>query len=490
VNNQPREVTIDTGARAWVYVSGTVPASVLRDLDARGLELISACTDEPRDVERLMASCSGVILARGHSRGERDLRLAESLGLPFIPSDAADLDAFVDRLDPVHAQPYAFLAVRIHGDFSLIRAAITDAVERTLGIPCVWYDDPRVITRDCGVRERTQLMIRQCALFIADVTFSPNNPDHDSPNTAHEIGMALAYERPVLLTCQEPRRDLYFSAGDLHTLFWENEQHLNQEAAACFRSRYSRLGRRLHNLELEPNPAGVSGVFPLDRFAMDWARHYIAPSSRGPAGSRSWMLPDAEACLLAVRRQPAAWKAVWHPLGFMDIELFSTPTDFLRLHIWSELAGSYRSSGFSIHKHDWSMSSHVICGVVQNRVYEVLAGEMPTHRVYGIEYSGEVNQLRATEREVSCQLRRTDSVSAGATYTLQSDTFHDIAPPPAHATTATLVRGIRHPDVRNEVLAPLDSREVYETERVGCLPDEVRNAVDLVLAARRVLGLR
>src|SRR5262249_20182957 len=147
------------------------------------------------------------------------------------------------------AQTYAFLAVRLHPDFALIRTAIGEAVERTLGIPCVWFDDPRVITAQLGVRERTQLMIRHSALFLADVPYSPNNPDHDSPNTAHEIGMALAYERPVVLSCQEPRRDLYFSAGDLHTIFWVAEQHLKNEMVACFRSRYSRFGRRLLNLE-------------------------------------------------------------------------------------------------------------------------------------------------------------------------------------------------------------------------------------------------
>lgn len=470
MSTQPSEVRIDTGARATVYVSGPVPEPLLRELDARRLQLVRAWHDE--DVERVMASCSGIVAA---SPDHPDVRIAQSLGIPLFESDA--------DLLPARPQPYAFLAVRIHGDFALIRAAIGDAVERTLGMPCVWYDDPRVITRDCGVRERTQAIIRHCALFVADVTYSPNNPDYDSPNTAHEIGMALAYERPVILTCQEPRRDLYFSAGDLHTLFWENEQELNAEAAACFRSRYSRLGRQVLNLDLEPNPSGFSGSYPRYRFAMDWSRNYLAPFT-GPR--RSWIMPDAEACLRAVRRRPDAWTAVWHPLGFMDIELYATPTDFLRLHIWSELAGAYRSSGLSIHKHDWSMASHVICGVVENRIYDVHAGDAPTHRVYRIRYSpGEVNELCATDREVRCEVRDAQQIHAGATYTLAPDVFHDIVPPTAHATTATLVRGIRHPGLRNEVLGPLDSGDLYETKRVPCEPKDVRRAVDLVLATLR-----
>ena len=499
------EVTIDTGALATVYVSA--PEQLLRDaagdpllryLDGRRLQLICSRSGERADAERLIASCGGLLAmtpdpSGRHETTERDLRIAESLGLPSVSMVAGEepvrLESFLDHLRHVQPAPqdFAFLAVRIHGDFALIRAAIGDAVEHTLGIPCVWYDDPRVITPEYGMRERTQLMIRHCALFIADVTYGPGNPDYDSPNTAHEIGMALAYERPVVLSCQEPRRDLYFSAGDLHTLFWEDEHELNREIADCFRSRYSRLGRRLLNLELAPNPTGFSGGFPRYRFEMDRAGQYVSPPSRGATARRSRLTPDAETCLLAVRRQPAAWKAVWHPLGFMDIELFANQAEFLRLHIWSEVAGSYRSSGLSIHKHDWSMSSQVLCGVVENRIYDVLTDRPPTHRIYRIEYSGEVNQLQATDRVVRCELRESEKVQAGATYTLAPDTFHDIAPPLIHSTTATLVKGIRHPSVRNEVLGPLDAHELYETERVLCDPASVREAIDLVIAARRSL---
>jgi hypothetical protein len=515
---------VDTGARASLYVSA--PRRLLDDgaarpllqyLDARRLELICSPTDDATDVERSISSCCGLLVILPNSlmrdeRSERDLRVASSLGLAsFIcrvsasgPSGATspavlEFDAVNGRFrDNEHAcfelfldqimnreqrdRPFAFLAVRIHPDFRLVREAIGDAVENILGIPCVWFDDPRVIAPECGVRERTRLMIRSCSLFIADLTFSPNNPNHDSPNTAHEIGMALAYERPVVLTCQEPRRDLYFCAGDLHTLFWRDEQQLRSEMTACFRSRYSKFGRRLLNLELEPNAEGFSGIFPRYRFEMDWPQRYRAPSLYTARGSRFHAIPDAGACLLAIRQDAAAWKAVWHPLGFMDIELFSDSSDILRLHIWSHIPGSYCSSGLSIHKHDWSMSSRVLCGSIENRIYELSEQEPPTHRVYEIEYRGTGNRLRATRHTVHCRLKESRTFHAGNAYTLPPGLFHEIVLPDG-SITATLVRGIRHPGVRNEVLGSLDAGERYETERVPCEPGAVREAIDLVLAS-------
>jgi hypothetical protein len=169
----------------------------------------------------------------------------------------------------------------------------------------------------------------------------------------------------------------------------------------------------------------------------------------------------------------------------MDIELFADATDFLRLHVWSELGGSFRSSGLSIHKHDWSMSSQVICGVIENRVYRTCLTQPPTHRVYYIEYLGEENRLRASEHLVYCELQESQRFHPGMSYTLAPDVFHDIARP-GHSMTATLVRGIRHASVRNAVLGPLEAASVYETERIPCDPSTVKDAIDLVFEAYRM----
>ncbi len=484
------QVRIDTGAIATVYVSIAEHqiaefTSVLAFLDAHHIEAICCRIGDTSDAERLIRNCDGVIAITPGARAQRDQELALMHGVPSISISANDhhsLEAFVNRIcafEPLK-RPFAFLAARMHPDFRLIREAIGDAVETTLGLPCIWFDDPRAVAPECGVRERTQMMIRDCSLFLADLTYSPNNPDHDSPNTAHEIGMALAYDRPVVLSCQEPRRDLYFSAGDLHTVFWEHEAHLRTEMKECFRSRYAMLGRRLLNLEVPRNPAGFSGAFPRHRFEMDWADRYRPPASISPALKRSRLAPHAQECLHAVRREPAGWKAVWHPLGFMDIELFDDGADCLRLHVWSEVAGPYRSSGLAIHKHDWSMSSHVICGSIENRIYQIVIGEAATHRVYSIEYHGNANRLRATDQVVHCRLREASRIHSGETYTIAPDVFHDLALP-GQGTVATLVRGIRHASFDNEVLGPMDGRAVYETERVRCEPHAVREAIDLVL---------
>jgi hypothetical protein len=107
--------------------------------------------------------------------------------------------------------------------------------------------------------------------------------------------------------------------------------------------------------------------------------------------------------------------------------------------------------------------------------------------VYGVEYNGDVNHLVATGETVRCELRQEQSVHSGKTYTLAPAVFHDIAVP-ADVTTATLVRGIRHEGLRNQVLGDLNAEDRLETSRIACDDASVQRAIDLVLAARRNLG--
>ncbi|MCI0540871.1 MAG: nucleoside 2-deoxyribosyltransferase [Verrucomicrobiales bacterium] len=524
------EMMIDTGARTTLYICSS-PGSLLETaqlreflgyLDRRQIELICSQNNEDEDVERLMRGCCALVVltpldGAGLENVERHLRIASKLSLPAVSVRTSDsqipdlstppkletliynvqaesftgdsqcqFEAFLDAaaLRRPASQPFAFLAVRIHDDFALVRAAIGCAVEKMLGIPCVWFDDPRIASRRWGVRQRTLTLIRRCALFLADLTYGPNNPEHDSPNTAHEIGMALAYDRPVILSCQTPRRDLYFSAGDLPTVFWQDEQHLHDQMVAWFESRHSGYGRRMLNLELRRNPQGVSGLFPRHRFEMDWKRRYVAPKRRVNHHGCCGLVSEIQEYLEDMRNCPGHWRAVWHPLGFIDIELFADLFDSLRVHIWSKLHGAYRSSGLTIHKHDWSMWSHVICGQVENRTFEVLSDGLPTHRVYRIEYNGTANRLQATGEKVRCAVRDSALFKKGTTYTLAPGVFHEVATS-ADETTATLVRGIRHTGFHNEILGNLGAADSYETERVPCDESSLRKAVELVLSSYR-----
>ena len=72
----------------------------------------------------------------------------------------------------------------------------------------------------------TRLLIKHATFVIADLTLGIESPERENPSRAHEIGMAVAYERPLLLCSQEPRRYPYFSIGDMQMSFWLTEDEL------------------------------------------------------------------------------------------------------------------------------------------------------------------------------------------------------------------------------------------------------------------------
>ena len=77
-----------------------------------------------------------------------------------------------------------------------------------------------------SVRERTRLLIKHATLVIADLTLGTESPERENPSRAHEIGMTIAYGRKLMLCSQEPRRDPYFSIGDMQMTFWSTEADL------------------------------------------------------------------------------------------------------------------------------------------------------------------------------------------------------------------------------------------------------------------------
>jgi hypothetical protein len=256
------ELRIEAEASFDVYVAVEpgvdceLLSRVLTELDRAGARAVSSFgTAGRQNVSGIIRSCAGV-MSVGASGDEDDLLMeAAALGRPYtrITCDRGDsLDSFLEQLHrSAPTMPaYAFLGVRLHDDFMAVRRAVKCAVERELGLPCLHFDDPRATTNVRGVRERTRLLIQSATLFIADLTHGPSNGGVDSPNTAHEIGTALAYELPVLVTCRKPRRDLYFLAGDLDVLFWADEIDLEHQLSDWLRIRRSTLGRRILNREL------------------------------------------------------------------------------------------------------------------------------------------------------------------------------------------------------------------------------------------------
>ena len=169
--------------------------------------------------------------------------------------------------------PYAFLIGRLERDFAQAREAMRVAVESEAGIDFLWVDDGRHRTNVGSIRERTRLLVKHATFLIADLTLGVESPERENPSRAHEIGLALAYERKVMISSQEPRRDPYYSIGDMQMTFWGDEAELERQVRAWVRLHRESVARRVYNYEL-PDP-----VIRKPSFTYDPARRYVGPNT-------------------------------------------------------------------------------------------------------------------------------------------------------------------------------------------------------------------
>ena len=309
-------------------------------------------------MRRIIAECAGVVSALAYqpcsrtidSRLLSELRQGAALGLPlalFLEKDVDfDLDEGedqfrlrVDDSEPVfirpgrlhgpvvylddvfdrevHATadhfrsavlrnetrvpPYAFLVGRLEKDFTQAREAVLAAVESEAGIPCLWSDDGRHLTNIASVRERTRLLIKHASFVIADLTLGAENPEHENPSRAHEIGMAIAYERHIMLCSKEPRRYPYFSVGDMQMTFWATEAELSSHVREWIRT-HQVLRRQVFNHRLGEIYPGYKAQIEQPVFHFDLTRRYVGPATaaRSSAGAPFALVVGAVVVLLLV----------------------------------------------------------------------------------------------------------------------------------------------------------------------------------------------
>jgi hypothetical protein len=209
----------------------------------------------------------------------------------FHPEDGeARVDAAVGELTAQAVRrsivrPYAFFIGRLERDFTHARAAIRAAVEREAGLACLWSDSDHQ-TNVASVRESTRLLIKGAAFAIADLTLGVENPHGENPSRAHEIGMSIAYERPLMLSSQEPRRYPYFSIGDMQMTFWVTEAHLYESVRHWIRARRGALARVVFNHQLTEHCRGYRPAIGAPDFVYDPAQRYVGPWTPAPRGER------------------------------------------------------------------------------------------------------------------------------------------------------------------------------------------------------------
>jgi hypothetical protein len=228
----------------------------------------------------------------------REVGIGTELGIPiaiFREQDdwgetASRLDCFVADVlrDKDRMRPYAFFIGRLERDFTQAREAIRAAVASEAGIPCLWSDDGRHRMEIESVRERTRLLIQHATFVIADLTLGRENPERENPSRAHEIGMAIAYGKKLMLCSQEPRRYPYFSIGDMQMSFWSTEAELESQVREWVRFNRGSLAQSVFNGRLRQAYPDYSPKVENVSFRFDPRLRFVGPKTprfshpRGP----------------------------------------------------------------------------------------------------------------------------------------------------------------------------------------------------------------
>lgn len=342
---------------------GTIPWQVVRRLDESCVRAIADARDsEPdgRRVRRIIAGCSALVAVLPHRADEtsstspelvEQVSAAAELGLPILilreqgvrtsvvefggghglqfgdappiivgrgqvygPAWYAEQGSFEGESRLAFEQfvtaalkhggrgrPYAFFVGRLERDFAHAREAIRAAVESEAGIPCLWADDGRHRVEVESIRERTRLLIRHSAFVIADLTLGKESPERENPSRAHEIGMAIAYGRKLMLCSQEPRRYPYFSISDMQMSFWSDEAELESQVREWIRTSRDSPARTVLNYGLAEAVGAAPGI-KEPAFTFEPARRFVGPNAAEPPGLRApaVALSAAAVCLALV----------------------------------------------------------------------------------------------------------------------------------------------------------------------------------------------
>lgn len=295
--------------------------SLVKALDQDSIAVVGDFADGEFDadrVRRIVGGCAGAIVMLpaaedelASSRVENELRIVAEAGRPLAIVHQGNVDALRSMPSLLHGpfvygprpgggrastpflepfiaaavreaiavRPYGFLIGRLERDFTHARAAIRAAAEAEAGITCLWADDGRHQTNVDSIRENTRLLIKHANFVIADLTLGVESPERENPSRAHEIGMSIGYERKLMLSSQEPRRDPYFSIGDMQMVFWTHEADLHATVRSWIRPRRHAIGRCVLNHQLPDVFPDYDARLGRPSFVYDPSRRYIGPKT-------------------------------------------------------------------------------------------------------------------------------------------------------------------------------------------------------------------
>ncbi len=175
------------------------------------------------------------------------------------------------------------------------------------------------------------------------------------------------------------------------------------------------------------------------------------------------------------RRDPTA---VRHPLGFLCLPAERLGEHGVCVHLWTpDIQPALTTS--EVHSHSWDLISYVLYGTLHNqRVHVADTPQAATHRVFEVHSHGDVDELHATSRLVTCQPDAVGVHGAGCVYVLPAGEFHTTVLP-GEQDVVTVVLGRSRPRAADLSLGPVHTRS-HTVRRSRC------NARESARAALRI----
>lgn len=176
---------------------------------------------------------------------------------------------------------------------------------------------------------------------------------------------------------------------------------------------------------------------------------------------------------------------VRHPLGFVCVPLHRGADAGLCLHMWPARAEDHADPTTSpVHAHSWDLLSWVVCGRLGNQIISVRdEPDRPTHRLFQVVSAPGGDELRATDRLVTCVPGEPEWTGAGRPYTMPAGAFHATATPP-YGTAASLVLALSRPGAADLSLGGL-TLQSHRVRRHDNPPGETIDMARAVLAQMR-----
>ncbi|WP_283135648.1 hypothetical protein [Rhizohabitans arisaemae] len=193
---------------------------------------------------------------------------------------------------------------------------------------------------------------------------------------------------------------------------------------------------------------------------------------RGTASQ--WTTAVLEEIVLGKRLEIAA---VRHPLGFLCLPIERSGEDGVCVHLWSPSLPEIEPTTSPVHAHSWDLLSHVLYGELRNNLFHIVDAPEGPYRLFEVISGADEDEIRPTERLVSCRLAGSEIHRAGDTYSLPTGRFHTTE---VEGTAVTLALGQGRPGTVDLSLGDPDVSP-HRVRRLRDHPEETLVTIKMIM---------